>query len=201
MYRQSPKLNEFTHAILDLMDEQDTQARSELPKFTDFEGLAPVIAEYHDDLDDIAHWITLRISEIERLVNTNHAEEQLLPSIVVLVKDETDVQPMAKKLTENLDEFNLKAIACLQGQSVGNATDVRVCSIEYIKGLEFEAVFFVGVDQLLQQYPDLYQKFLYVGATRAANYLGVTCTGELPSALEQLRPYFGENWDMESLDF
>ena len=118
-----------------------------------------------------------------------------------MVKDEADVQPMAKKLTENLDEFNLKAIACLQGQSVGNATDVRVCSIEYIKGLEFEAVFFVGVDQLLQQYPDLYQKFLYVGATRAANYLGVTCTGELPSALEQLRPYFGENWDMESLDF
>ncbi len=41
VYRQSPKLNEFTHAILDLMDEQDTQARSELPKFTDFEGLAP----------------------------------------------------------------------------------------------------------------------------------------------------------------
>ena len=201
VYRQSPKLNEFTHAILDLMDEQDTQARSELPKFTDFEGLAPVIAEYHDDLDDIAYWITQRIGEIERLVNTNHTEEQILPSIVVLVKDEADVQPMAKKLTENLDEFNLKAIACLQGQSVGNATDVRVCSIEYIKGLEFEAVFFVGVDQLLQQYPDLYQKFLYVGATRAANYLGVTCTGELPSALEQLRPYFGENWDMESLDF
>ncbi|ENW83090.1 hypothetical protein F909_00681 [Acinetobacter sp. ANC 3929] len=201
IYRQSPKLNEFTHAILDLMDESDLAARSELPKFTDFAGLAPVIAEYHEDLDDIAHWITLRISEIERLVNTNHAEEQLLPSIVVLVKDEADVQPMSKKLTEYLDEFNLKAIACLQGQSVGNATDVRVCSIEYIKGLEFEAVFFVGVDQLLQQHPDLYQKFIYVGATRAANYLGVTCTDELPTALEQLRPYFGKNWDMENLDF
>lgn len=201
IYRQSPKLNEFTHAILDLMDEQDTQARSELPKFTDFEGLAPVIAEYHDDLDDIAYWITQRIGEIERLVNTNHTEEQILPSIVVLVKDEADVQPMAKKLTENLDEFNLKAIACLQGQSVGNATDVRVCSIEYIKGLEFEAVFFVGVDQLLLQYPDLYQKFLYVGATRAANYLGVTCTDELPEKLEPLRPYFGEDWDMENLYF
>ena len=100
-----------------------------------------------------------------------------------------------------MDEYNLKAIACLQGQSVGNATDVRVCSIEYIKGLEFEAVFFVGIDQLIQQYPDLYHKFLYVGSTRAANYLGLTCTDELPSELEALRPYFGENWDMKTLNF
>lgn len=201
IYRQSPKLNEFTHAILELMDESDIEARSELPQFTSFEGLSPVVAEYQDDIEDTAQWITERIGEIERLVNVNHTEEQLLPSIVVLVKDESLVQPMAKKLSEYLDEYNLKAIACLQGQSVGNATDVRVCSIEYIKGLEFEAVFFVGIDQLIQQYPDLYHKFLYVGSTRAANYLGLTCTDELPSELEALRPYFGENWDMKTLNF
>ena len=85
--------------------------------------------------------------------------------------------------------------------AVLTSLEVTAVLLSPISWLEFEAVFFVGVDQLLQQYPDLYQKFLYVGATRAANYLGVTCTGELPSALEQLRPYFGENWDMESLDF
>lgn len=201
IYRQSPKLNEFTHAILDLMNESDLAARSKLPKLIDFSGLAPVFNEYCEDIDDIAQWITERIAEIETLVNTNSNEEHILPSIVVLVKEELDVVPMAKKLTEYLEEFNLKAIACSQGQSVGSAHDVRVCSIEYIKGLEFEAVFFVGIDELIQRYPDLYQKFLYVGSTRAANYLGLTCTDELPSELEELRPYFGENWNMNQLNF
>ncbi|MCG4650923.1 hypothetical protein L0P02_13205, partial [Bifidobacterium longum] len=76
-----------------------------------FEGLSPVVAEYQDDIEDTAQSITERIGEIERLVNVNHTEEQLLPSIVVLVKDESLVQPMAKKLSEYLDEYNLKAIA------------------------------------------------------------------------------------------
>jgi len=31
---------------------------------------------------------------------------------------------------------------------MGNENDVRVFDIQHIKGLEFEAVFFVGVDRL-----------------------------------------------------
>ena len=37
--------------------------------------------------------------------------------------------------------------------------------IQYIKGLEFEAVFFVGVDQLAANQPELFDKYLYVGTT------------------------------------
>jgi hypothetical protein len=33
-----------------------------------------------------------------------------------------------------------------------------------------------------------------VGTTRAATYLGVTCDGTLPPAIEQLRPRFGQDW-------
>jgi hypothetical protein len=70
IYRQSPKLNKFTHAVLDLMDDKDDKAKSELPKFVDFDGLSPVLGEYLESVEDTAEWITERINEIETLINS-----------------------------------------------------------------------------------------------------------------------------------
>lgn len=75
---------------------------------------------------------------------------------------------------------------CVDGQSLGVDRDVRVFSVEHVKGLEFEAVFFVGVDVLAEQMLDLFGKYLYVGATRAATYLGLTCEGKLPEPISSL---------------
>ena len=200
IYRQSPKLNILTHGILDLMDDSDESSKSKLQKFTHpEEGLAPVLIENLSDIETTAEWITTRIVEIERLVNTFNDGKKVLPSIVVLVKNERDVEPMTEALNEYLADYSLKADSCNKGRSLGGGNNIRVCNIEYIKGLEFEAVFFVNIDELMQEYPDLYQKYLYVGATRAANYLGITCSDELPTALEDLRPYFGHNWRIEDL--
>jgi len=68
------------------------------------------------------------------------------------------------------------------GQTVGQDNDVRVFDVQHIKGLEFEAVFFVDVDELAERLPTLFDRYLYVGATRAATYLGLTCAGR-PSRL------------------
>lgn len=54
-------------------------------------------------------------------------------------------------------------------------SNVRVFDIQHIKGMEFEAVFFVSIDQLATLHPALFDKYLYVGITRAATYLDVTC--------------------------
>ncbi len=67
----------------------------------------------------------------------------------------------------------------------GDAQEVR-----HIKGLEFEAVFFIGVDRLAERMPDLFDRFLYVGVTRAATYLGVSCEHRLLLELERLREHF-----------
>ena len=133
------------------------------------------------------------------MLNHRVDDANIFPSTVVLVKSEADVSIMAKALNNYLSDLTLKATACGDGNSMGNDGDVRVFSIEYIKGLEFEAVFFVDVDDLIKIYPDLYEKFLYVGATRAANYLGLTCKDEQPDELESLRDYLGENWSKDQL--
>ena len=71
---------------------------------------------------------------------------------------------------------------------------MRVFDIQHIKGLEFEAVFFLGVDRLAELQPELFDKYIYVGTTRAAAYLGLACEGTLPAQLAQVRHHFVANW-------
>ena len=67
--------------------------------------------------------------------------------------------------------------------------------MQHVKGLEFEAVFFVNVDKLADLKPELFDRYVYVGATRAATFLGLTTTGSsLPLVLEQLRPSMLADW-------
>ena len=71
-----------------------------------------------------------------------------LPSVAVLVNDEAEVGPLADGLKAALADQNLNVVACYKGQFAGQENDVRVFDVQHIKGLEFEAVFFIGVDTL-----------------------------------------------------
>jgi DNA helicase IV len=136
----------------------------------------------------IGAWLSARIEEIERL-------SKVLPPIAVLVSDEDDVIPLADFLNGVLEGRNIRAVPCSRGQLSGQDNDVRVFDVQHIKGLEFEAVFFVGVDRLAERYPDLFEKYLYVGATRAAMFLGITSGADgLPEKMTVLADRFGTKW-------
>jgi hypothetical protein len=62
--------------------------------------------------------------------------------------------------------------------------------VQYIKGLEFESVFFVGIDRMAFTNPALVDRFLYVGLTRARSFLGVTHLGDFPNELRHVLKYF-----------
>lgn len=183
-YRQSRQLNELACAIIRAVG--GTEQDAHLPEHMDGTGVAPALLEQASDHGAVI-WLSKRIREIDRFYGQ-------LPSIAIFVNSEDAVGPMADALNANLSEHNIRVIACREGQSVGQENDVRVFDIQHIKGLEFEAVFFVGIDQLAQQHPNLFDKYLYVGATRAATYLGITCEQALPPAIEVLRPLFGQDW-------
>src|SRR5258708_6673395 len=94
-----------------------------------------------------------------------------------------------------LTQSNISIVGCRDGRAVGNSQEVRVFDIRHIKGLEFEAVFFVAIDKLANRLPDLVQKYLYVGVTRAATFLGLTCEAKLPQELDFVRPLLSSsNW-------
>ena len=108
-----------------------------------------------------------------------------LPSIAMFVDGDDLIDPLVSAVQPILEERNIRIVGCKEGRVVGDASEVRMFDIQHIKGLEFEAVFFVGIDRLALRIPDLFQRFFYVGATRAATYLGITC--EAPSQCSSRR--------------
>lgn len=159
----------------------------DLPEGVDNNGVLPVLVEGMSFAADLAAWLAERVREIEAFAKG-------LPSIAVLVMSEAEVEPLAEALSECLADNNIKAVPCRDGQTIGNENDIRVFDIQHIKGLEFEAVFFVGIDRLAAEQPELFDKYLYVGTTRAATYLGMSCEKALPTTLDALRPMFAANW-------
>jgi len=184
-YRQSKQLNDLARAMIRAVG--GTEQNASLPAHMDSVGVAPVLLEHATNAEAIVGWLADRIREIERFVGQ-------LPSTAIFVNTEAEVAPVADVLNVALAEHNIQVIACREGQTVGQESNVRVFDIQHIKGLEFEAVFFVGIDQLATLHPALFDKYLYVGTTRAATYLGVTCQGTLPSAIESLRTHFCQDW-------
>ena len=184
-YRQSKQLDELAREILRVAGDGDHDAV--LPEDVDRDAVAPVLREDAADIGVVCGWLAERIVEIERFVGQ-------LPSTAVLVPAEDLVEPVASQLHEILSEQNTNVVGCTEGRVIGQENDVRVFDAQHIKGLEFEAAFFVGVDELAERYPDLFDKFLYVGATRAATYLGLTCAGKLPSRVAKLAPLFSPDW-------
>ena len=110
------------------------------------------------------------------------------------MNSEAEVRPIVNALGDALAEKNIRVVPCPDGQVRGRESAVRVFNVQHIKGLEFEAVFFVGIDRLAEAQPDLFNKYLYVGATRAATYLGMTSEATLPPKMETMRDKFAETW-------
>jgi len=183
-YRQSRQLNDLARAIIQELG-GDTQDAS-LPPHVNNDGEQPALLESTNS-DETNTWLADRIRYIASYLKQ-------LPSTAIFVNSEAEIQPLADSLNEILEDDNIQVVACPKGQVMGNDNDVRVFDIQHIKGLEFEAVFFVGIDALAKRHPDLFAKYLYVGTTRAATFLGVTCAESLPQAMEPLRPHFTCVW-------
>ena len=185
-YRQSQCLADFSRALLSIMSEEKLEVQP--PEFGMHKGVQPVLLEEGMDLKTTAKWLATRIMEIEKTIDT-------LPSCAIFVPDDGDVQPLAESLNKFLEGANIRVKGCSNGEVIGRETEVRVFAIEHIKGLEFESAFFVKLDGFSEIEPDLFDKYLYVGTTRAATYLGLACEKKLPDSLNLLRKHFVKDWN------
>jgi hypothetical protein len=184
-YRQSPSLTAFACAVAKLIPGGD----ADVSAYHEGEAgdVRPLLREGLGGVDQAAAWISDRIGEVERALG-------IVPSIAIFVSKDAEISELVTALKPKLDERNIAVRGCPGGTAVGLENEVRVFSAGYIKGLEFEAVFFVGVDRLAVDEPDLFHQALYVGSTRATRYLALTCEEVLPPSVEHLRPSFGAEW-------
>jgi hypothetical protein len=190
-YRQSPTLLILAQKIY----QHSTGIKAEYESYLEHSDLEPkpkmIIS---GNSDEKIRWIADKIKEIK---NIYHEAVRKLPSIAVFVPKEDDIDGFVRQLNGIL--MNVPPVqACREGAVLGNKAAVRVFSIDKIKGLEFEAVFFYNLDSILGEknvQGELILKYLYVGLSRATFYLGLTLSQELPDNLKFITENFEQGGD------
>jgi hypothetical protein len=181
-YRQSQRLRELVQAFSSSID---ATAVTIAPPSFDHTDTAAALLREHAAGEALADWLSARIAEIERRLG-------VLPSIAIFVDGDEMIDPLVETLRPRLAEHNIAVVGCKEGRVVGDEQEVRVFDVRFIKGLEFEAVFFIGVDGLVQSLGPSFERLFLVGASRAATYLAVTAEGELPNVVSAVRAHFEE---------
>jgi hypothetical protein len=185
VYRQSRLLNTLSQEFL--VSRALSIPGTKLPVYVDIEGVPPVLLEHKSDLGRVSSWLAERILEIKN-------STEVFPTIAIFVCTEREVELLSENLNAGLSAYGINVTACRNGQIHERKSSVTVIDIRQMKGLEFEATFFVEVDRFARVEPALFEEYFYVGITRAATYLGITCGQKLPEQLESLREHFADTW-------
>lgn len=186
-YRQTPVLLEIASKLYENIIGIKANFHSKSENEFYFPPPLKFKAESSEDLGD---WITQRIYEIYEIYGGKN-----LPSIAIFVPEESDIENAYETISENLNEFSIGVDKCEKGKILGKGSKVRIFSVEYIKGLEFEGVFFFDIDKIYSKNPDLIDKYLYVGLTRATTFLGVTYSSMFPEKVSFIQEDFKDgNW-------
>ncbi|MBS4071417.1 MAG: hypothetical protein KGZ90_08830 [Algoriphagus sp.] len=199
-YRQSPTLLEVASSIYQKATGRSVQYKS----FTERDPLEPKPLWFKSDQEDQKiTWIAQRIQEIYFAYGSN-----TIPSIAIFLADEDhEIDKFTDKLndTDELADHGIQVRASKDGKVLDSKNVVRVFPIEYIKGLEFEAVFFHNLQNLTErgQSPEMVMKNLYVGLSRATFYMGITSKveGEQFEFLDNLFERKALTWNLKTLKY
>ena len=144
---------------------------------------APLVFVGEDEILKIT-WISQRIEEVFR------AYGDILPSIAIFVTDKGYIPRFIERL-QNTEFFKNKIIKVLDGTDKETSSDKHICvyPIDVVKGMEFDVVFFHNIDKFDND--DILKRYIYVGVSRAAFFLGVTMVQEK----EEISKYFVKNKD------
>lgn len=133
------------------------------------------------------NWIESRIEDVY------NAYSQTLPAIAIFINHKEDVSPFVEKMRSS--EFFINAgidiVDGSEGNVLGSRHQIRVYPISVVKGMEFDVVFFHNIDSSGFD-DDTIKRYIYVGVSRAAFFLGATMSKDLP----EISKYFskGKNW-------
>ena len=181
-YRQSKKL-------LDVARQMYVDTIGEEPSYKAFmkstKVPAPLIYINENETSKV-QWISKRISEVFR------AYGDQLPSIAIFVNDKGYI-PRFIEILQKSEFFEKNGVKVLDGTNRNAQTKenhICVYPIDAVKGMEFDVVFFHNIDNASVD-TELLKRFIYVGVSRAAFFLGITMNEQNP----EISRYFVQNKD------
>lgn len=119
------------------------------------------------------NWIEKRISEVYI------AYGKRLPSIAIFLNNKSDIPTFVEALrnTDFIYDAGIEIVDGSEGNVLASSNQIRIYPIDVVKGMEFDVVFFHNIDNSKVD-SDLIKRYIYVGVSRAAFFLGVTFTTE-----------------------
>lgn len=131
-------------------------------------------------------WIEKRINEVYT------AYGKRLPSIAIFLNNKDEIRPFVEKLrdTDFAYDAGIDVVDGSEGNVLGSSNQIRVYPIDVVKGMEFDVVFFHDIDNV-DASSDLIKRYIYVGVSRAAFFLGATFARE--NGNEDIIKYFDRN--------
>jgi len=185
-YRQTPKLLKLASALYkNRYGEEPGFFSAEEDDADDPDPLYIMESDFKKKID----WVSERIAELY----TNY--DRVIPNIAIFVRDNDLILPITDALndTHTFTRYSIQAKACLGEGEIGSVEFVRVFNINLIKGMEFEAVFFMDIDEYPSREMDIMDKLIYVGISRATYYLAVTLSHQFPDRLLPVKDLLVEN--------
>ena len=181
-YRQSKRLLEVAKNLY-----RDTIG--EIPRYKAFmtssKVPAPLVYVDSNEYNKVS-WISKRIKEVYR------AYGKQLPSIAIFVNDKGYIPAFANEL-QKTEFFKDKGISVIDGLSTpkdSSSKYICVYPINVVKGMEFDVVFFHNIDQTYVS-ANMLRRYIYVGVSRAAFFLGITLSKEN----KEIEQYFDKDKD------
>ncbi len=195
-YRQSPTLLAMAQYIY----EKSTGKKANYKSFLEKDETEPKPLMFvSTNEDEKLNWIAERIIEIYKAYGSKN-----IPSIAIFLPNENLLESFSSKLgnLDTLSDVGILVKPSRRGEVLGDKNTVRVISIDKIKGLEFEAVFFYDFDKLQNENisNELLLKYLYVGLSRATFYLGIIVSEDLNRGLSFLTKFFKKNKTWHNLN-
>lgn len=135
-----------------------------------------------------------KISWIEKRINEVYiAYGKKLPSIAIFLNNKDDIKGFVERLrdTDFIYDAGIEIVDGSEGNVLASSNQIRVYPIDVVKGMEFDVVFFHNIDNATAD-DDLIKRYIYVGVSRAAFFLGITLSADK----KDITKYFKEglNW-------
>lgn len=139
------------------------------------------------DFNNRINWISERIIEVYTFYNG------AIPNIAIFVQQNENKVADALNACSSLRDYGLSAEACIGEGNLGDAQRIRVLNLKLIKGMEFDCVFFMDIDQYESNDIELLDKYVYVGISRARHFLAITCVNRYPECLNSIKELMVES--------
>ena len=181
-YRQSVRLLEFAKSLY----KESIGEEPEYKAYLKSKKVPEPLAIISSDEDEKIIWIEQRIKEIYEIYKR-------LPSIAIFLNDANDIRDFVIKLkdTDFFIDTDIEVVDGSSGRLLASSNQIRVYPIDVVKGMEFDVVFFHNIDNSHETL-DMIKRYIYVGVSRAAFFLGATFINEDKDLLQYFEQ--GKGW-------